>query len=29
MNSGMKRRKMEFNEGNEIGLAGKERTKVT
>ena len=23
MNSGMKRRKMEFNEGNEIGLAGK------
>ena len=29
MNSGMKRRKMEFNEGNEIGLGGKERTKLT
>lgn len=29
VNSGMKRRKMEFNEGNEIGLGGKERTKLT
>ena len=29
MNSGMKKRKMEFNEGNEIGLDGKERTKLT
>ena len=29
MNSGMKKRKMEFNEGNEIGLGGKERTKLT
>lgn len=29
VNSGMKKRKMEFNEGNEIGLGGKERTKLT
>ena len=29
MNSGMKKRKMEFNEGNEMGLGGKERTKLT
>ena len=29
MNSGMKKRKMEFNEGNEIGLGGNERTKLT
>ena len=29
MNSGMKKRKMEFNEGNETGFGGKERKKLT